>query len=721
MADFITVNGEYAPSGIYEFYKDVYVEKNCKVSIRAFAVMRYILYINGEYVCEGPCKSSEDIRYYDELKEVRLQKGRNEIKMVVMHLLQQRKFSTVYKSVKPIVLLEARGTDFNITTDISWKCCFLSGYKLLHHPKYFQQLPPQEEIFAEEDPVPLEIMVMENSNGFDFDEGFVSWSGLVNGYHLQKRPIPMIYSGDEIAFKVIKSGENFVELDAGTYVTAKIEAVIGAQADVEILYSECYQQEDGKYRRDDSSGFLKGYSDKIHTGEKEYTFQSFWFRAFRFIRVESKDISLTLLALKAYKCAYPLEITGEFHCSDELYNQMQEVSENTMLACMHETFVDCPYYEQQQYCMDSAIESAVLMRMSHDTRMVRKCISEFAASQQPDGLLAANYPADHLQVIPGFSLFWILLLKDYLDYSKDIDFVRAHIGTMDKILVHFDEQVRKNGYVTKSKHWWNYVDWVPGWDNGIPNVNDGEAFTIYNLYYASALLAAQYICEAIGRSGLAEEYRERYARLKKTLLACCYDESKNLFRDGSETAEFSEHVIIWAVLSDMVSGSDAKEMMKRIFDKDIYKSTFSMNYYLFRALEKSDCYEYAFRIFEQWTPMLENHCTTWCEKPGKPRSECHGWSSAPLYEFSANILGVKCDLKEELLIAPKSGKLTFAKGIVPTRFGNVLVDWKRKGNEFEIEVNAPETVIKRIILPGGREIVFSGSHYSVCSVLTDTL
>jgi len=558
---------------------------------------------------------------------------------------------------------------------------------------------------------------MENSEGFDFTRGFVSCYGLVEGYHLQKRPIPMIYPGEEVTFRIIKSGEDFVELDAGIYVTAKIEALIGTNADVEILYSECYQQEDGKHRRDDFSGFLKGYSDRIHTGEKEYTFQSFWFRAFRFIRIEGKNISQVLLALKAFKCTYPLERVGDFYCSEEMYNQMQEVSVNTMLACMHETFVDCPYYEQQQYCMDSVIEASVLMRMSDDTRMVRKCISEFAASQQPDGLLAANYPSDHLQVIPGFSFFWIFLLKDYLDYSKDIDFVRTHIGTMDKILVYFDEQVRKYGYVTKSQYWWNYVDWVPGWEGGVPHAGNDEAFTIYNLYYAAALLDAQYICKVVSRNGLVEEYKDRYAKLKNILFTCCYDDRKKLFRDGSKTAEFSEHVIIWAVLSRMISGDDAKAMMQHIFDEEIYKSSFSMNYYLFRALEQSDCYEYAFRIFEQWKPMLDNHCTTWCEEPGEPRSECHGWSSAPLYEFSANILGVKYDVTEEIRIVPKIGALKFAKGTVPTRFGNIMVEWKRKGNDFEIEVNAPETGVKRMILPNGREIVFSEGHYKVCCTL----
>ena len=68
-------------------------------------------------------------------------------------------------------------------------------------------------------------------------------------------------------------------------------------------------------------------------------------------------------------------------------------------------------------------------------------------------------------------------------------------------------------------------------------------------------------------------------------------------------------------------------------------------------------------------------------------------------------------MKDEIRIVPNTGALNFAKGIVPTRFGNVLIDWKRKGDDFEIEVNAPETVVKRMILPNGREIVFSEGHY----------
>ena len=117
---------------------------------------------------------------------------------------------------------------------------------------------------------------------------------------------------------------------------------------------------------------------------------------------------------------------------------MWDVSINTLKCCTHEIYVDCPHYEQQQYVMDSAIESAVTMRLTHDTAMVRKCIGEFAASQQPNGILCANYPCSYVQIIPGFSFFFVFLLKDYLDYSADTAFAAKYTGVIDKIFAFFD-------------------------------------------------------------------------------------------------------------------------------------------------------------------------------------------------------------------------------------------------------------------------------------------
>ena len=105
--------------------------------------------------------------------------------------------------------------------------------------------------------------------------------------------------------------------------------------------------------------------------------------------------------------------------------------------------------------------------------------------------------------------------------------------------------------------------------------------------------------------------------------------------------------------------------------------------------------------------MIENGCTSWCENPDSPRSECHGWSSAPLYEFATNILGVKICEKDEILISPNLSSLTYAKGCVPTRFGEVKVNWEKRDGGLYIRVQSPVGVNKHLIHPYGKEFVFS--------------
>ena len=142
-----------------------------------------------------------------------------------------------------------------------------------------------------------------------------------------------------------------------------------------------------------------------------------------------------------------------------------------------------------------------------------------------------------------------------------------------------------------------------------------------------------------------------------------------------------------------------------------------MNYYLFRALEKCGRYDLAFsHVLPKWLPMLAHHCTTWCEDTSKaPRSECHAWSCAPLYELSAHVLGVSA-AENGLTAAPQCGKLTFAKGTVPTRFGIVAVDWTVEGESFALRVGLPDGAEATVLLPDGEKKKACGSAAFTCNI-----
>ena len=62
---------------------------------------------------------------------------------------------------------------------------------------------------------------------------------------------------------------------------------------------------------------------------------------------------LTLQRFDYQETGYPLEVSTSVKTSDESLSDIWEISEKTLRRCMHETYEDCPYYEQLQYVMDS--------------------------------------------------------------------------------------------------------------------------------------------------------------------------------------------------------------------------------------------------------------------------------------------------------------------------------------------------------------------------------
>ncbi len=700
MAYFIAPK-EYFASGVYCFEKAVSYSKATKILLKIFASTRYILRINGKYFCEGPCRGSEKVFYYDTIS-VEFPAGENLIQFQVLYVNQN--YTTVYKLGMPLVVCES--DDQSISTDESWLCSYLKGYSL--NPMGMLSLPPFESVSRRIADISVPVKALWKCN-FQ-KKSYYNAVGASIPFVLEERPIPMILPGEEVTLKPIKSGKDFIEYDAGEYLTAKIILELAEKSQVKVIYAECYSFPDGKHIRDDKNGTLDGYYDTLETGEKACRLEPFWYRAFRFIRIEGDCEAVK--AIRAFKFHYPFDITGAFQCSNDTYNQINDVSLRTLLCCSHDLVVDCPYYEQQQYEMDYLVEYAAISRLTADTRLIRKGISEFAESQRPNGLLCSIAPATYTQIIPGHSLFWIMLLRLYLDQTADAEFVSGYVGVMDRILEHFNMQIRQHGYLTATRYW-DFIDWVPEWDYGSVPLQDNEAHTIYNLYYLTALSDAAKICTQLGRDGLAGEYQTRRSVLLETLKEKCYDPQAELFSNGSKTKAYCMHTIIWSILANALSPEENERMLSHLFDPALQKCSFSMNFFLFRALEQVGQYDLAFPFFAQWESMLKLHCTTWCENPDSPRSECHAWSCAPYYEFSANILGVTVGSEQEITIAPKPGSLTWAKGIVPTRFGAITIDWEICDEVFTLRLSGAASILKTIVLPNGTKAQTTDENFEI--------
>ncbi len=725
----------------YYFEKEFHAPQGASLKASMCGDTRYALYINGHLVSEGPCQGSSYVTYYETEDLTKyLVVGQNKITAKVLYVTEGW-FISVYRRSNPAfwfdgLITDADGNSTVIGTDDTWICTREEACTFHNTPGVHVSIPPSEDWNGSSSPAPVPLRIAHEP---DLSKRCFNVFGLSEPYVMSPRPIPQMETESPIQMVPVRCGAEFVEYDAGAYTTSKISIRFRAKAGAQIrlIYAECYSVADengNRYKntRDafkDPTAEMGGIWDTVVATGEEQEFIPFWYRAFRFIRVEAaEDDAFELIEFTHCPYHYPLDRAGEFSCSDEKLNRMWAISRNTVLCCMHEMYVDCPYYEQQQYDMDSALEMLFTLRMSADGRMPYKSLCDLAQSQMADGMIQANYPSVHVQIIPDFTLFWVLMLRDYLRYcgrdEDDIARIRALTGTMDKALEAFLPYMTENGLIGVTPYW-HFVDWVPGWFCGIPTGGDKEPLTVTSMMYAAALKAAAEICDAVGRPGLGEDYRRRADIMIQNVQNACYDEAVGLYRDTPLLQNYSQHTTLWAILSGAVSGDEAGALVDRTFDGHVPVNvcTFSMNHYMFRALELANRYEYAPRQLAGWHRMLDWHCTSWCENPDSPRSECHGWSSAPIYEFSEMVLGVypTSDGYRSVRIKPyiHGLGLTHAEGTVPTPVGSISVAWRIENGTFTLHVMLPEDVDMpaTIILPDGSSAeLHAGTATYSCSI-----
>lgn len=163
--------------------------------------------------------------------------------------------------------------------------------------------------------------------------------------------------------------KEIVEISAGEETTGYLNLLMrgGKDAKIAILQSEGYVQDAWhanlpvkEKRTDWQNGHLHGFTDHYRVagyGSKgrEEEYEPFWFRTFRYIRleVETEDEPLTLVRFGYTETGYPIQVRAQVKTSDESLRGIWEISERTLRRCMHETYEDCPFYEQLQYAMDS--------------------------------------------------------------------------------------------------------------------------------------------------------------------------------------------------------------------------------------------------------------------------------------------------------------------------------------------------------------------------------
>ncbi|MDE6516307.1 MAG: hypothetical protein K2L18_00440, partial [Acetatifactor sp.] len=127
--------------------------------------------------------------------------------------------------------------------------------------------------------------------------------------------------------------------------------------------------------------------------------------------------------------------------------EVWEMCVSTLQNCMLETYMDCPFYEQMQFLMDTRLQALFHYVVDGDTRLAKKALWDFHCSMTPEGLMHGKYPCSFPQIISTFSLYFIFMLRDYYWQTGDVEEIKRYRSDVDAILEYFDRHVKENGLV----------------------------------------------------------------------------------------------------------------------------------------------------------------------------------------------------------------------------------------------------------------------------------
>lgn len=709
--------------------------------IRISADSRYKLYVNGKLAEAGPCKGDRQVWYADEVDLLPyLRKGKNVLAVRVLRYpaIQSKGCFGIFRTEYPGFyaegkILDAEGKGYSLNAEEGWKARKDENFHIVS----------ESELFA-----PLQIL--ENTGGACWQKGWMEpgykeegWedpfvypdmNSAVSPGNLKERPIPFLFRKDRQFEKVVQikdgsiskedwgeflSGRKKLIIPPNSHVSAEISAGAertgylhlsmeqGAEAEISILQSEAYvlggERGDLKVplkgdREDYKNGFLAGFTDHYRcagygTETQPEIYEPFWFRTFRFIRLEiqTDEKPLILRSFDYTETGYPLKVQTKVTASDQRFKKIWEISERTLRCCMHETYEDCPFYEQLQYAMDARTQILYTYTLSGDDRLARRCMEDFRRSQRYDGLLNCAAPRYDASVIPGFSIYYILMLYDHMMCFGDREFLEDHMPAVEGILQFFHRNRTDKGYVDKigglngKARFWSFIDWAVEWEEttGIPPAILEGPITMESLLYILGLQKAAEIALYLGRKEQAAVFQKRATEVQEAVGDFCTG-ANGMLQDGPGVEAYSQHTQVFAILTDTVTGSKAEENLREtLLHKEKYpQCSVAMAYYLFRALEKTGMYELTESCWDIWQRMLDKHAVTCVEDEVQERSECHAWGALILYELPSVILGVRPAKPgyEEIAVNPVPGYLNSAEGQVITPKGIVQVKWTREQN-----------------------------------------
>jgi len=467
-------------------------------------------------------------------------------------------------------------------------------------------------------------------------------------------------------------------------------------------------------------------------------FQVFDSNGFRYayLLIHGAPSPVILKSFSVKENLYPWTTGAGFTCDDEELNHIFTAGIRTVQLNSHDSFTDCPTREQRAWVGDGVVHQMVHLATNCDWRLAWHYLT-LGNSPRSDGILpmsvAGDIEAGGGLTLPDWSLHWVHGVYNRYHFSGDQDAVKELMPTVERVLRWY-APYQTSGGVLKDVVEWNLVDWS--------SVSTEDTSAVLTALWARGLREFSEMAAWLEERG-SQRWADRLYEKARAGFEVFWDEVRGSYvdhiKDGVQRPEMSQLAGALAVVSRLApemrwgrivdtitdparlvvrawtAGDDELGKMQKqlqgIYEIDwdaerqIVLAEPFMSYVVHDAVALAGRADRLPDLYRRWSEFLVGGYDTIGENWGHG-THVHGWSCTPTRDMIFYTLGVTPAEPgyTKARIAPRLGRLAWAKGSVPTPRGLISVE----ATASSVTVDSPVPVLLELAgrpprtLPPGR-------------------
>lgn len=563
---------------------------------------------------------------------------------------------------------------------------------------------------------------IENWDSFGFDDS--NWINAkisdekLGNLHAQNQP-PIKITGKLSPIKITEPKPNTYIFDMGQnyagWIRFKLEAPAGTKIQLrygELLYDDgtlnVMTSVAGQIKGNNADGTPRGgafspdtawQSDTYITSGKgiEYYTPRFTFHSFRYVEITGFPGEPQLDAVEGLRLSSDLDKTSSFECSNELFNDIQKITEWTFLSNVFSVQSDCPHRERFGYGGDIATTSDAFIYNFDMSEFYSKVVRDFEEATTSDGMFTDTAPFVGIQYCGiGWALAHPLLLLELYQYYGDISLIEEQYEIARKW---FELVISENDLII-----------THGLSDHESLIPTPAPEMVTPLYYKSARMMSE-LAGVMDRKEDAERYENLSKQIKKAYLEKFHVKGKGKF------APFTQASQSFALYTGILAENETKEAVSELvniiknqnghLNTGIYGTKYSLDVLSRYGNAEIASNMVSMKGFPGWENMLAQDATTlwehW-EYSDNTYSHNHPMFGSVSEWFYKWLAGIQADTSavgfDKIIIRPQIvSDVDWVKAHYNSTHGKIVSEWKRNENSFNLNITIPVNTTATVYLP----------------------